>query len=136
MCFLTNVSACKEVATVSRILASEKKNLKFEWVSLQPEQLIFTAKKLAVIAHKLLHRTTKHCVQLLGAELLNKTLLFTLLFIPFSFRTEKKSNSYVKTAVLRLLQKLITESHTPDFTVNLLLFNLSSWTAVHSATAL
>lgn len=64
-------------------------NLKFEWVSLQPEQFIFTAETLEAIACKLLHQTTKHCIQLLGAELLNKTLLFTLLFILFSLQDRK-----------------------------------------------
>lgn len=89
MCFLTNVSACKEITTVSSIFASQKTNLKFEWVSLQPEWFIFTAEKLGAIACILLHQTTKHCVQLLGTELFNKTLLFTLLFILFSLQDRK-----------------------------------------------
>lgn len=83
MCFLTNVSAFKEIATASSLSTSEI------LVSLQPEQFIFTAEKLAAIACKLLHQTTKHYAQLLGAELLNKTLLFTLLFILVSLQDRK-----------------------------------------------
>lgn len=74
---------------ITKFQVSEKTNLKFEWVSLQPEWFIFTAEKLAAIPCKLLHQTTKHYVQLLGAELLNKTLLFTLLFILFSLQDRK-----------------------------------------------
>lgn len=74
------------------------KKLKFEWLPLQPEWFIFIAEKHVAIEHKLLHWTKQHHVQLLGAELLNKAFLFTILFILFSLHRRKAKN-YLKTAV-------------------------------------